>query len=90
MHVRILDSISCTEKTKMANESEEQDSLMSIFGEWAQNTNVNGVPSVERAKHPLRKIVWLLLVLAGAGETEFYMTFEKVHTDFSHNHDIET
>ncbi len=34
---------------------------------WAENASCNGVPNIERSRHPARFITWFLLVLIGTG-----------------------
>ncbi len=46
----------------------EDDSLWNCVNSWAINTACHGVPNIQRTTHPVRKIAWIVIVLAGAGK----------------------
>ena len=59
-------------KSKSENMEEEFPSFRRQLQEFAENTCTNGVPNIPRARHILRKVFWLVVVLTFTGELSIH------------------
>ena len=53
----------------MVSDNDDKDgaSVLQYLKVWASNSVCNGIPNIERSAHIVRKVTWILLVLAGTG-----------------------
>ncbi len=52
---------------KQEEEAEQESTYVGTLRTWAENSNTTGISNIERSKHPIRIIIWIILVCAGAG-----------------------
>ncbi len=48
-------------------DDEDGDTYLGTLRSWAGNSSTSGIPNIERSKHIIRIIIWVVLVLGGAG-----------------------
>ena len=61
-------------KNEDGNSEKEEETYSGLVNTWAENCDCNGVPNIQRSTHYLRKTIWIILVLTGAGRCYFTVT----------------
>ena len=46
-----------------------------LVSTWAKSSSIHGVARVQRSSHPLRRLVWAVIVLAGLGRWQFPLPY---------------
>ncbi len=52
---------------KKKHNTAENNTYLGTLRSWAENSSTTGIPNIERSKHPIRIIIWVIVVLVGAG-----------------------